>query len=117
MGEEAALFNQYENEYCSKATNVTGKIQAVTALSGGIICNPRCRGLLASSSNPDLRPPSEVHKQFAPNRLLNCSAACILPVQLDVVPGLCVKAVTALLELVLAVMRRDAQAQSEGGGG
>jgi hypothetical protein len=34
-GDQLALFNQYDNEYCAKATDVARKIEAVTSLSGG----------------------------------------------------------------------------------
>lgn len=33
-GDQLALFNQYDSEYCSKATDVARKIQAVASLSG-----------------------------------------------------------------------------------
>ncbi|KAK9841953.1 hypothetical protein WJX81_000808 [Elliptochloris bilobata] len=33
-GDQLALFNQYDSEYCSKATDVARKIQAVTSLAG-----------------------------------------------------------------------------------
>ena len=33
-GDQLALFNQYDSEYCSKATEVAQKIQAVASLSG-----------------------------------------------------------------------------------
>lgn len=33
-GDQLALFNQYDSEYCSKATEVARKIQAVASLSG-----------------------------------------------------------------------------------
>jgi hypothetical protein len=33
--DQLALFNQYDSEYCSKATDVARKIQAVTALGAG----------------------------------------------------------------------------------
>ena len=33
--DQLALFNQYDSEYCSKATDVARKIQAVAALGAG----------------------------------------------------------------------------------
>lgn len=35
----SALFQQYENDYCSKATGVSRKLQGVAALPTGV---PRC---------------------------------------------------------------------------
>jgi vesicle transport through interaction with t-SNAREs 1 len=36
MADEAvALFNQYENEYCNKSTDISRKISAISNLSGG----------------------------------------------------------------------------------
>ena len=34
-GEVHALFSQYENEYCSKSTELARKTQAIGSLSGG----------------------------------------------------------------------------------
>ncbi|KAK9823168.1 hypothetical protein WJX72_000784 [[Myrmecia] bisecta] len=34
MGDENALFVQYENEYCNKSTDVARKVQAIASLSG-----------------------------------------------------------------------------------
>lgn len=34
--DQLALFNQYDNEYCTKATDVARKIEAVSSLSGGM---------------------------------------------------------------------------------
>ena len=33
--DQLALFNQYDDEYCSKSTDVANSIQKVSALSGG----------------------------------------------------------------------------------
>lgn len=33
--DQLALFNQYDNEYCTKATDVARKIEAVSSLTGG----------------------------------------------------------------------------------
>lgn len=33
--DQLALFNQYDNEYCTKATDVARKIEAVSSLAGG----------------------------------------------------------------------------------
>ena len=35
LNDQLALFTQYDNEYCNKATDVSRKIQAVASLSGG----------------------------------------------------------------------------------
>eukprot|EP00884_Botryococcus_braunii_P015255 jgi/Botrbrau1/2412/Bobra.0395s0040.1 len=35
-GDQLALFNQYDNEYCTKATDVARKIEAVSSLSGDL---------------------------------------------------------------------------------
>ncbi len=35
-GEVHALFSQYENEYCSKSTDLARKTQAIGSLSGGV---------------------------------------------------------------------------------
>lgn len=37
MAEQNALFNQYENEYAVKSTDVARKIQAISSLNGGNI--------------------------------------------------------------------------------
>ena len=34
--DQLALFNQYDSEYCSKATDVARKIQAVASLGNGV---------------------------------------------------------------------------------
>ena len=41
-GADALLCPQYDQEYCSKATDVAAKIQAVAALSGGARPLPGC---------------------------------------------------------------------------
>ena len=35
LSDQLALFTQYDGEYCSKATDVASKIQAIASLSGG----------------------------------------------------------------------------------
>lgn len=35
-----ALFNQYESEYCSKSTDITRKIQALSSFSAGNVHSP-----------------------------------------------------------------------------
>jgi hypothetical protein len=35
MGDQMALFNQYDSEYCTKATDVARKVQAVSSLGSG----------------------------------------------------------------------------------
>ena len=35
MDDQMALFNQYENDYCNKSTDITRKIHAIANLSGG----------------------------------------------------------------------------------
>lgn len=34
-GDQMALFNQYDDEYCSKSTAVATSIQKIAALNGG----------------------------------------------------------------------------------
>ena len=43
INDQLALFNQYDNEYCNKATDVARKIQAVGSLSGGADSNTTIR--------------------------------------------------------------------------
>ena len=33
--EQTALFKQYETEYCTKSTDISRKINAISSLSGG----------------------------------------------------------------------------------
>ena len=35
LSDQLALFNQYDSEYCSKATEVARKVQAAISLSSG----------------------------------------------------------------------------------
>ncbi len=35
LGDQMALFNQYDSEYCTKATDVARKVQAVSSLGSG----------------------------------------------------------------------------------
>lgn len=35
MADQMALFNQYDSEYCTKATDVARKVQAVSSLGAG----------------------------------------------------------------------------------
>lgn len=35
LADQLALFNQYDSEYCSKATDVARKVQAATSLAAG----------------------------------------------------------------------------------
>ena len=51
LSDQLALFNQYDGEYCSKATDVASKIQAIASLSGGVhVHQPLCRPLPALSA-------------------------------------------------------------------
>ena len=44
LSDQLALFNQYDGEYCSKATDVASKIQAIASLSGGVYMHqPLCQ--------------------------------------------------------------------------
>ena len=35
LSDQLALFNQYDSEYCSKATDVARKVQAATSVGAG----------------------------------------------------------------------------------
>lgn len=35
MGDQTALFKQYENDYCSKSTDISRKINTIPSLLGG----------------------------------------------------------------------------------
>ena len=35
MADQLGLFNQYDNEYCSKSTDVAQSVEKIKALSGG----------------------------------------------------------------------------------
>jgi len=39
------LFSQYENEYCSKSTDISGKIQGLSALTAGKLVISACATL------------------------------------------------------------------------
>ena len=45
LSDQLALFNQYDSEYCSKATDVARKVQAATSVGAGESRNASQRDL------------------------------------------------------------------------
>ncbi len=64
LANQNALFNQYESEYCSKSTDISRKVQALSSFSAG------------KSRSRQVSVPEKA--SFAPHLLSGCTLICFL---------------------------------------